>query len=97
MPFIGWCYLALGAAMYSYPTYMAPIAADLAEGTPPPIHISFLLSPCLLIRSIYLSQEENHSCLYQRRFILDPHKTKHKLTAHPHSLMTWSLHIWETT
>lgn len=83
--------------MDSYTTYMVPIAADLAEGTPPPTHPAFLLSPCLLMRPIHLSWEQNHSCLYHTHFILDPNKTKHRLAAHPPSLMTWSIHIWETT
>lgn len=94
---IGWQYLPLGTAEYSYPTYVVPIAADLAEGTPSPTHTSLLLSPRLLMRPIHLDWEENHSCLYHTHFTLDPNETKHRLAAHPHSLMPWSICIWETT
>lgn len=90
---ICWRYLPLGAATYSYPTSMAPIAADLAEAT----HTSFVLSPSLLMRPIHLSQGENHECFCHMRFTVDPNKTKHRLAAHPLSLMTWFIRIREIT
>lgn len=94
---IGWRYLPLGAVECSYPTYVVPVAADLAEGTPSPTHTSLIMSPCLLMRSIHLGWEENHSCLYHTYFILAPNETKHRLAAHSRSLMPRSICIWETT
>lgn len=95
MPLMCWRSLPLRAATYSYPSCMAPTAADLAEAKYPP-HILLLSSPQVCLWDQFISATEGiMTASITRAFqwtLIKP-----STDGLPLSLMTWFIRSREIT